>query len=81
LRLSNEFGTRPVQLKSVHIAISEGGSTIDLDKVLGNPADQTRMLPIVDTGNHLRPNETGHRMIAEVVDLDLFKIKFTDKFF
>jgi lysophospholipase L1-like esterase len=46
---------------------------IDLDAALRDPADPSRLLSSVDTGDHLHPNETGHRMIAEAVDLDLFK--------
>jgi len=45
---------------------------IDLDKALRDPANPLRLLPIADTGDHLHPNETGHRMIAEAVDLAFF---------
>jgi lysophospholipase L1-like esterase len=46
---------------------------IDLDAALRDPADPLRLLPAADTGDHLHPNETGHRMMAEAVDLTLFK--------
>jgi lysophospholipase L1-like esterase len=45
---------------------------IDLAKALGNPDDPTRLRPEADTGDHLHPSETGHRMMAEAVDLSLF---------
>lgn len=45
---------------------------IDLDKALRNPADTLSLRPEADTGDHLHPNETGHRMMAETVDLNLF---------
>jgi len=47
-------------------------AVIDLDKALRNPADTLKLLPVADTGDHLHPSETGHRMIAEAVDLTLF---------
>ena len=47
-------------------------AVIDLDAALRDPANPTRLLPAADTGDHLHPNETGHRMIAEAVDLALF---------
>ncbi|MEX0720472.1 MAG: SGNH/GDSL hydrolase family protein [Balneolaceae bacterium] len=51
----------------------EFDSVIDLDKALGDPENPTRLLPIADTGDHLHPNETGHRLIAEAIDLTLFE--------
>lgn len=48
-------------------------AVIDLDVALRNSADTLRLLPSADTGDHLHPNETGHRMMAEAVDLSLFK--------
>lgn len=53
-------------------------AVIDLEKTLRDPANPSRMLPIADTGDHLHPNETGHRMIAESVDLALFGDKISD---
>jgi lysophospholipase L1-like esterase len=47
-------------------------SVIDLDKALRDPANPLQLLPGADTGDHLHPNETGHRMMAESVDLTLF---------
>ena len=47
-------------------------AVIDLEKALEDPANPLHMLPAADTGDHLHPNETGHRMMAEAVDLELF---------
>lgn len=47
-------------------------AVIDLDKALGDPENPTHMLPAADTGDHLHPNETGHRMMAEAINLELF---------
>jgi len=49
-------------------------AVIDLDKALGDSVNPSHMLPAADTGDHLHPNETGHRMMAEAVDLKLFKV-------
>ncbi|MBN1406944.1 MAG: SGNH/GDSL hydrolase family protein [Calditrichaceae bacterium] len=48
-------------------------AVIDLDAALQDPHNPLRLLPEADTGDHLHPNETGHRMIAEAIDLTLFK--------
>jgi lysophospholipase L1-like esterase len=47
-------------------------SVIDLDKALRDPANPLKLLPGADTGDYLHPNETGHRMMAEAVDLTFF---------
>lgn len=47
-------------------------AVIDLDTALRDPANPLKLLPGADTGDHLHPNETGHRMIAEAVDLTFF---------
>ena len=46
---------------------------IDLDAAMRDPANPLRLLPAADTGDHLHPNETGHQMMADAVDLMLFK--------
>jgi lysophospholipase L1-like esterase len=48
-------------------------AVIDLDAALRDPENPLRLLPAADTGDHLHPNETGHRMMAEAVDLMLFE--------
>jgi lysophospholipase L1-like esterase len=47
-------------------------AVVDLDAALHDPANPTKLLPAADTGDHLHPNETGHHMMAEAVDLSLF---------
>jgi lysophospholipase L1-like esterase len=48
-------------------------AVIDLDAALHDPVNPLHLLPAADSGDHLHPSETGHRMIAEAVDLTLFK--------
>ena len=48
-------------------------AVIDLDAALRDPANPLHLLPAADSGDHLHPSETGHRMMAEAVDLTLFK--------
>jgi lysophospholipase L1-like esterase len=48
-------------------------AVIDIDAALRDPDNPKKLLPEADTGDHLHPNETGHRMIAEAVDVSLFK--------
>ncbi len=48
-------------------------AVIDLASALADPAKPLNLLPEADTGDHLHPNETGHRKIAEAIDLSLFK--------
>ncbi|MGD8782490.1 MAG: GDSL-type esterase/lipase family protein [Ignavibacteria bacterium] len=50
----------------------EFDAVIDLDMALRDPADTLSLLPEADDGDHLHPSETGHRMMAEAVDLNLF---------
>ena len=62
--------------KSVNEWIRNSGrfdAVIDLDAALHDPANPLRLLPIADSGDHLHPSENGHRMMAEAVDLTLFK--------
>jgi lysophospholipase L1-like esterase len=47
-------------------------AVIDLEAALRDPSAPTHLRPEADTGDHLHPNETGHRMIAEAIDLALF---------
>ena len=48
-------------------------AVIDTDAALRDPAQPARLLPAADTGDHLHPNELGHRMIAAAVNLALFE--------
>ncbi|MET8565728.1 SGNH/GDSL hydrolase family protein [Streptomyces flaveolus] len=42
----------------------------DFDRVLRSPYDPERMLPFLDGGDHLHPNDKGMRAMADAVDLD-----------
>ena len=60
---------------SVNQWIRESGAfdaVIDFDAALRDPADQARLLPWADTGDHLHPNEAGYRLMADAIDLRLF---------
>jgi lysophospholipase L1-like esterase len=62
--------------KTVNEWIRTGGhfdAVIDLDVALRDPANPLHLMPAADSGDHLHPSETGHRMIAEAVDLTLFR--------
>ncbi len=48
-------------------------AVIDFDEALRDPSDPIHLLPEADSGDHLHPSEAGHRMMAEAVDLTLFK--------
>lgn len=66
---------REAARQQVNRWIRTGGAfdaVIDLDAALRDPAHPTRLRPEADTGDHLHPNETGHRMMGEAVDLALF---------
>ncbi|MGW2775278.1 SGNH/GDSL hydrolase family protein [Streptomyces olivaceoviridis] len=42
----------------------------DFDRVLRSPYDPERMLPFLDGGDHLHPNDKGMQAMADAVDLD-----------
>ncbi|MFZ0452626.1 MAG: SGNH/GDSL hydrolase family protein [Ignavibacteriaceae bacterium] len=48
-------------------------AVIDLDAALHDPSNPLHLLPDADSGDHLHPSEKGHLMMAEAVDLALFK--------
>ena len=61
--------------QAVNAWIRTSGSfdaVIDTDVALRDPAQPARLLPAADTGDHLHPNERGHRMIADAINLALF---------
>ena len=48
-------------------------AVIDFDKALYNPEDTLTILPELQSGDYLHPNEQGYRMMGETIDLSLFK--------
>lgn len=55
--------------------IRTGGAfdaVIDFDAALRDPANPSRLLPEADSGDSLHPSEHGYRMMADVIDLELF---------
>lgn len=48
-------------------------AVIDFDKAIRDPDHPTRMLPAYDSGDHLHPNDLGYLVMANSVDLGLFR--------
>lgn len=48
-------------------------AVIDFAKALSDPQNPGHYPPSADSGDHLHPSEKGHQMMAEAVDLALFK--------
>ncbi len=70
-----------MERKIVNEWIRTGGAfdaVIDLEKAIRNPDDAQSLSPAADTGDHLHPNEAGHRMLGEAVDLELFTTNITN---
>lgn len=44
-------------------------AVVDFDAVLRDPAQPTRLLPALDSGDHLHPGDAGYRRMAEAIDL------------
>jgi lysophospholipase L1-like esterase len=45
---------------------------IDFDKITRDPQNPTRLNPLYDSGDHLHPNDAGHKAMGEGIDLTLF---------
>jgi lysophospholipase L1-like esterase len=45
---------------------------IDFDAALRDPAHPSRVLPALERGDHLHPNDAGYATMAEAIDLKLF---------
>jgi lysophospholipase L1-like esterase len=45
---------------------------IDFDKLVSDHAQPGTMLAAYDSGDHLHPNDAGHKAMGEAVDLSLF---------
>lgn len=46
---------------------------IDFDSVLRDPSNPEKLLPAYDSGDHLHPNDLGLQVMAESIDLSIFK--------
>jgi len=46
---------------------------VDQDMATHDPAHPTQYLPAYDSGDHLHPNDAGHKAIADSIDLKLFQ--------
>jgi len=50
--------------------------TIDFDRVTRDPAHPSRFLPAYDSGDHLHPNDAGYQVMADAIDLTLFRGRY-----
>jgi lysophospholipase L1-like esterase len=48
-------------------------AVIDFDAAMRDPQNPSHLLPAADSGDHLHPNEGGYKMMAEAIDLKLFR--------
>ncbi|MFC2129770.1 SGNH/GDSL hydrolase family protein [Bacteroidota bacterium] len=48
-------------------------AVVDFDLALRDPDDTLSLLPMAHTGDFLHPNEFGHKMMGDAVDLKLFE--------
>lgn len=48
-------------------------AVIDFDRVLRDPTHLTRLLPAYDSGDHVHPNDLGYGVMADAIDLSLFR--------
>jgi alpha-L-fucosidase 2 len=54
-------------------------AVIDQDAATHDPAHPTRFLPAYDSGDHLHPNDAGHRAIANNIDLSIFLHRYQQR--
>jgi lysophospholipase L1-like esterase len=47
-------------------------AVIDLDRIMGDPAQPDQLNPALDSGDHLHPSMLGYRTIGNTIDLRLF---------
>lgn len=45
---------------------------VDFDRIMRDPDHPQRFLPAYDSGDHLHPNDTGYKAMADAIDLRLF---------
>ena len=48
-------------------------AVIDFDQLLRDPGSPSRLLPAYDSGDHVHPNDIGYQMMADAIDLSLFR--------
>ncbi|PMY42524.1 lipase [Pseudomonas sp. GW456-L14] len=46
-------------------------AVIDFDQLTRDPQHPTRLLPLIDSGDHLHPGDAGNKAMAEGVDLEM----------
>jgi lysophospholipase L1-like esterase len=59
--------------QEVNTFIRSGGefdAVTDFDRILRSPYDKARMLPALDGGDHIHPNDKGMQAMADAVDLN-----------
>jgi lysophospholipase L1-like esterase len=44
----------------------------DFDRVLRDPSQPSRILPVYDSGDHGHPNDAGYKALVDIIDLKLF---------
>lgn len=64
---------RRVELNHWIRTSGEFDGVIDVDRVLRDPAQPTRLFPAFDSGDHLHPNAAGGQAIANAIDLRVFR--------
>jgi lysophospholipase L1-like esterase len=53
-------------------------AVVDEDTATHDPEHPERFLPAYDSGDHLHPNDAGHRAIANAVNLSIFRREYGD---
>ena len=48
-------------------------AVIDFDAVMCDPQNPSHLRPVADSGDHLHPNEAGYKIMADAIDLKLFR--------
>jgi len=48
-------------------------AVIDFDKVMTDPNNSKTMLPDLQSGDFLHPNEAGYKQMGEAIDMKLFE--------
>ena len=51
---------------------TEADGAIDFARAVADPAHPARFLPAFDSGDHLHPNDSGYKAMAEAINLALF---------